>query len=61
MILVEIEYLDSTDADHLNPALINPLSENVIRASGKELALPDFNCLDYVDLCKMIERGILLC
>ena len=39
-ILVENEYLDSTDADHLNPVLISPLLENAIRASGQELALP---------------------
>lgn len=43
--LVENEYLDSVDADHLNPVLISPLLENAIRASGQELALPAFNCL----------------
>ena len=46
-ILVENEYLDSTDADHLNPVLISPLLENAIRASGQGLALPAFNCLSY--------------
>ena len=45
-ILVENEYLDSADADHLNPVLISPLLENAIRASGQELALPAFNCLN---------------
>ena len=45
-ILVDNEYLDSTDADHLNPVLISPLLENAIRASGQELALPAFNCLN---------------
>lgn len=45
-ILVENEYLDSTDADHLNPVLISPLLENTIRASRQELALPAFNCLN---------------
>ena len=45
-ILIENEYLDSTDADHLNPVLISPLLENAIRASGQELALPAFNCLN---------------
>ena len=45
-ILVENEYLDSTDADHLNPVLISPLLETAIRTSGQELALPAFNCLD---------------
>ena len=45
-ILVENEYLDSLNADHLNPVLISPLLENAIRASGQELALPAFNCLN---------------
>lgn len=45
-ILVENEYIDRTDADHLNPVLISPLLENAIRASGQELALPAFNCLN---------------
>ena len=45
-ILVETEYLDSTRADHLNPVLISPLLENAIRATGQELALPAFNCLN---------------
>ena len=44
--LVENEYLDSLTADHLNPVLISPLLENAIRASGQELALPAFNCLN---------------
>ncbi len=43
--LVENEYLDSTDADHLNPVLINPLLENAIREDGQEIVLPAFNCL----------------
>lgn len=43
--LVENEYLDSTDADHLNPVLINPVLENAIREAGQEIALPAFNCL----------------
>ncbi len=45
-ILVDNEYLDSSDADHLNPVLISPLLENAIREAGQELALPAFNCLD---------------
>lgn len=45
-ILVENEYLDSPAADHLNPVLIDPLLESVIRTSGQELALPAFNCLN---------------
>lgn len=43
--LVENEYLDSTNADHLNPVLISPLLENVIREDGQEIVLPAFNCL----------------
>lgn len=43
--LVENEYLDSTDADHLNPVLISPALENAIREAGQEIALPAFNCL----------------
>lgn len=42
--LVENEYLDSTDADHLNPVLISPLLENAIREDGQEIVLPAFNC-----------------
>ena len=45
-ILVENEYMDSTAAEHLNPVLISPLLEDAIRASGQELALPAFNCLN---------------
>ncbi len=43
--LVENEYLDSTDADHLNPVLISPLLEDAIRSRGLQAALPAFNCL----------------
>ncbi|MBO4318186.1 MAG: DUF1819 family protein [Mailhella sp.] len=45
-ILVENEYLDNPGADHLNPVLIDPILENAIRASGQDLALPAFNCLN---------------
>ena len=45
-LLVENEYLDSVNADHINPVLISPMLENSIRASGQELALPAFNCLN---------------
>ena len=45
-LLVENEYLDSVTSTHLNPVLIAPLLENAIRASGQELALPAFNCLN---------------
>ncbi len=42
--LVENEYLDSPDADHLNPVLISSILENAIRNNGDEIALPAFNC-----------------
>lgn len=45
-ILVENEYLDNIHSDHLSPVLICPLLENAIRASGQEIALPAFNCLN---------------
>ena len=44
-LLVENEYLDSIDADHINPVLISPILENAIREAGQEIALPAFNCL----------------
>ena len=43
--LVENEYLDSMNANHLNPVLISPLLENAIREAGQEIVLPAFNCL----------------
>ena len=45
-ILIENAYLDSLTSDHLNSVMISPLLENSIRASGQELALPAFNCLN---------------
>ena len=44
-LLVDNDYLDSTDATRLNPVLISPLLENAIRADGQEFMLPAFNCL----------------
>ena len=44
-LLVENEYLDSTDADHINAVLISPILENAIREAGQEIVLPAFNCL----------------
>ena len=44
-LLVDNEYLDSTEATRLNPVLISPLLENAIRADGQEFLLPAFNCL----------------
>lgn len=43
-VLVENEYLDNKDADHLNPVLISSVLENAIREAGKKAALPAFNC-----------------
>ena len=45
-VLVENEYLDSKDADHLNPVWLDKQLENAIRASHNEAVLPAFNCLD---------------
>ena len=44
-VLVDNEYLDSTEATRLNPVLISSLLENAIRADGQEYLLPAFNCL----------------
>ena len=44
-LLVDNEYLDSTDASRLNPVLISSLLENAIRADSQEYLLPAFNCL----------------
>ena len=44
-LLVDNEYLDSTEATRLNPVLISPLLEDAIRADGQEYLLPAFNCL----------------
>lgn len=44
-ILVENEYLNSTDADHLNRVLISQLLENAIRKENQEIVLPALNCL----------------
>ena len=43
-LLVENEYLDSVDADHLNPVLISSVLENAIRNNGDDIVLPAFNC-----------------
>lgn len=44
-LLVDNEYLDSTEATRLNPVSISPLLENSIRTDGQEYMLPAFNCL----------------
>lgn len=43
-VLVENEYLDNIKADHLNPVLLHPILENVIRSNGDAAMLPAFNC-----------------
>ena len=44
--LVDNEYLDSTDSNHLNPVWLDSELENAIRANHDEAVLPAFNCLD---------------
>ena len=44
-ILSENQYLNDASADHINPVLISYELENAIRAAGKEVVLPAFNCL----------------
>ena len=45
-LLVENEYLDNIQSDHLNPIWLSSLLENAIRANNDEAVLPAFNCLD---------------
>lgn len=42
-ILVENEYLDDTNANHLNPVWLNPVLETAIREHHDEIAFPAFN------------------
>ena len=44
-LLVDNEYLNSTESTRLNPVLISSVLENAIRADGQEFMLPAFNCL----------------
>ena len=41
--LVENEYIDSTNAVHLNPVWLNPILENAIRSNNDDIILPAFN------------------
>lgn len=41
--LVENEYIDRADADHLNPVWLNPILENAIRSNNDDIILPAFN------------------
>lgn len=43
-ILVENNYLDDANSEHLNPVMLNSMLENVIRHNSDEKALPAFNC-----------------
>ena len=43
-ILVENEYLERTDSDHLTPVWLNPILENAIRSNNDDIILPAFNC-----------------
>ncbi len=45
-LLVENEYIDSYNSDHLNLVMINSLLENDIRLNNDEKALPAFNCFN---------------
>lgn len=45
-LLVENEYIDSFNSDHLNTVFISLLLENEIRLCGDEAALPAFNCFN---------------
>lgn len=42
-ILVETEYLDNVNADHLNPVLLSRVLENGIRSNNDEIVFPAFN------------------
>lgn len=45
-LLIENEYIGSNKDTRLQPVLLNRKLENAIRASGQELALSAFNCLN---------------
>lgn len=45
-LLVENEYIDSFNSDHLNTVFISLLLENEIRLCGDEAVLPAFNCFN---------------
>ena len=42
-VLVENEYIDNTEANHLNPVWLNPILENAIRSNNDDIILPAFN------------------
>lgn len=43
-VLAENGYLDDIKSEKLNPVLLNPILENVIRNNNDEWALPAFHC-----------------
>ncbi|MGN0683486.1 MAG: DUF1819 family protein [Oscillospiraceae bacterium] len=43
-ILVDNEYIDSTDSNRLNPVCIEPVLENAIHLNNDDVILPAFNC-----------------
>lgn len=43
-VLAENGYLDNIKSEKLNPVLLNPILENVIRNNNDEWALPAFHC-----------------
>lgn len=43
-VLIDNEYLDSTNVDHLNPVWLNPMLESAIKKNNDDAALPAFNC-----------------
>lgn len=43
-VLIETEYIDSRESDHLNPVWLYPVLESAIRNSGDMTALRAFNC-----------------
>ena len=45
-ILVENEYIDSTNATHLNNVYLNPILENAMRLKNEDAALAAFNHFD---------------
>lgn len=44
--LVENEYIDSINSDHLNLVWLHPILENAIRSNNDDVALPAFNTFD---------------
>ena len=42
-VLVENEYIDNTEANHLNPVWLNQILENAIRRNNDDIILPAFN------------------